>query len=72
MVRKKASRDSPPQVRAILRASAHIEPCPKFRKAKLAKFLAHVNEGKREQYPAFMLQAEKDTRLIKFLMEGRN
>jgi hypothetical protein len=70
--RKKASRDFPPGVRAILRASAHFEPCPKFRKAPLVKFVEHVNEGKCEQCLAFLQQAEKDTRLIKFLMEGRN
>lgn len=71
-MRHKKANNPIPEISAVLRASPSLEPCPKFRKARLARFLAHLNEGKCEKCLAFVRQAEKELEMMRFLKGSRN
>jgi len=72
MPRKKRNSDLSPEVRAVLRSSPHLNPCPKFRHANIYKFMEHLNKGKCEQCLAFFLQLDKEQQMMQFLRENRN
>ncbi len=61
-----------PEILAVLRSSAHLNPCPKFRKANIYKFMEHLNEGKCRQCIEFFLRLEKDQEMMQFLRESSN
>jgi hypothetical protein len=72
MVRKKRHDGLSKEVLAVLRCSPNLNPCGKFRKADIFKFVEHLNEGKCEQRLAFFRQLDKESEMMKFLRETRN
>lgn len=72
MPRKKRNHGLPEEVLAVLRSSPNLNPCRKFRKVDIWKFMKHLNEGKCEQCLAFFFQLDKEQRMMTFLRESRN
>jgi len=72
MIRKKRHDGLSPEVLAVLRSSPNLNPCRKFRKVNIRKFMQHLNEGKCEQCLAFFRQLDKESEMMQFLRETRN
>jgi hypothetical protein len=72
MNHKKRNHGLPEEVLAVLRVSPNLNPCRKFRKADIFKFVEHLNEGKCEQCLAFFRQLDKESEMMQFLRENRN
>jgi len=72
MPSKKRNHGLPEEVLAVLRISPNLEPCRKFRKADIFKFVEHLNEGKCEQCIAFFRQLDKEQQMMKLLWDNRN
>jgi hypothetical protein len=69
---KKTRSNLPPEVLAVLRVSPNLEPCLRFRRARTAKFIEHIREGKCGQCFVFLRQTEKELEMMRFLTEIKN
>ena len=72
MARSVRNRSLTPEQLAVLRSSPNLMPCKKFRKARTARFVEHLNEGRCEQCIEFFRMLDRDQQLMQFLRENGN
>jgi hypothetical protein len=69
----KSSWQLPPEVEAVLRASTNLKPCePKYGRLPYDKFLEHIRNDRCAQCRAFLLQLDKEQRMMAYLREHKN
>lgn len=72
MARKKRN-PLPPEILAVLRSSAKLEPCQKFRREpEVEEFFAHIQENKCEQCLDFLDELIRESTTMVMLRQGRN
>jgi len=57
---------------AVLRSSANLEPCQKFRRVKIDKFFAHLKNDKCKVCLAFIRQLDHESNMIRLLARSKN
>src|ERR1700730_19136013 len=62
---QEANDSLPPEVLAVLRISPNVNPCLKFRRVDIVRFVEHINEGKCRQCLTFFSWWEKELRMMK-------
>lgn len=70
MQRSKVKLD--PAVSAVNRASANYMPCKRYRRKNALETIAHMKRDNCQECTRFVLQAEKETRMMLFLRDSRN
>jgi hypothetical protein len=63
----------PPEVTAVLRASTNLQPCKrKYGRIPYDQFLEHIRNARCEQCRAFLLQLDKELRMMQWLRQRKN
>lgn len=63
----------PPEIEAVLRVSPNLKPCKrKYGRMPSDKFLEHIRQDRCTQCRDFLLQLDKEQRMMLYLSEHKN